>query len=101
MRRFPLGHGQDAVVIGVGAVEPLQRTRAHLLKRDETLLAEHPTAMHATTAGAIRAIRTAGAHAPAAMAAGTVRAIAHRMRLGEFVAADIAVMMASRRSNAC
>jgi hypothetical protein len=92
-RLAPFGGGQRAVMIGVGAVEAGERALAHLLARDEALLAEHAVAAHAG-AMALGAAGTAGAHMPhaAVTAAGPARA-AHRVGLGEFVAADIAVMV--------
>src|SRR5689334_2404991 len=55
--RLALGHGQHAVMIGVGAVEPLKRPRPHLLERDEALIAEHPRAEAAGPARTFRAAR--------------------------------------------
>lgn len=72
-----LGRGQRAVMIGVGAIEPLQRMLAELRTRDEALLAEHPhrhagtgaaaMATHPVIARAVRAV-----HARGRRTAGTV-----------------------------
>jgi len=78
-RRAPLGRGQGAVMVGVGAVEAGERALAHLLAGDEALLAEHPAAAHAGAAhagaaGAVGAARRRRTHFRTARAAGAVRA---------------------------
>ena len=77
----PLGDGQRAVMIRIGAVEPLQRARAELLAGHEAGIAEHPRAhAHAHAGAAV----TATAKTPHAGAAGRRRsvgaAIGHRTR---------------------
>jgi hypothetical protein len=87
-------------MIGVGAIEPLQRPRPHLLERDEALIAEHPRAAHATAARAFGTTRRwaigaarGRAHGHAAMATGAIGSASAfgAMRRGKFLAADIAV----------
>src|SRR4051794_17939075 len=57
----PLGHRQDAVMIGIGAIEPLQRPRPHLLEGDEALGAEHSGAVHAAAARPVWTFQAFGA----------------------------------------